>query len=315
MMLTRARRTELLAGSRAVPLLPEIRGTRQYEAWRAMRQRSIGASEVASVLGVAGAYSSPFAMWWAKQPDAPLPADRRTEAQEWGHRFESVIADKFGENHPDLYVFRPPDALYRHPELSWLTCTPDRLTVDPATGVLAPLEVKTDEVAGRWGDTPPEPHELQVLAQCAVFGVRVGWLAAVVAKRYREYRLEFTDARMCEVLGGCAAFWLSLSGSPPEVDGHEATRERLAAYPVTAGTVATVPTLLAEDFRDAFAVYAAAKDRRERLKNRMRAAMGDAQWAEDPMGRRVATRSVFDHPGSVIPAHREDRILLSGGGS
>jgi hypothetical protein len=85
------------------------------------------------------------------------------------------------------------------------------------------------------------------------------------------------------------------------------------AGPVELGAETVVPTAVADEFRVAKLAYAEAKRHRLQAENRMRAAMGAAQYAVDPTGCPVASRVCYKHPGMVIPPHERDDIRLRTG--
>jgi putative phage-type endonuclease len=306
------------SGTKAVPVMPRwinhqpgATRDRQRERWLTLRQSGLGASDWAAALGVEGAYSSPFALFWAKQPGAPLEMGEMTEEQEWGLRIEDAIADKFAEDHPDLFVFRAPAHVWQHPELPWALCTPDRLTYDFETGVLAPLELKTDQNPQRWGDDPPECYWWQLLAQVAVFGGTVGYMAALIGKRYRSYRIEFTPEQIADGIERAGAFWSQVqSGVAPDVDGHDSTRVTLIR--ISPGLVPEAQTILPADLIESYESadddVKAALARLDEAKNRVRAAMGSAGVATDVAGRKVASHLVFKVGETTRKAYVNDQI-------
>lgn len=318
MTISRDRKAIFTSGTKAVPLMGRWIGLtkpEQIEArrqkWLELRQRSLGASDVPSLFGCDGAYSSEFALWWAKQDGAPIEFGDMTEEQEWGLRFEDAIADKFADNHrTDLHVFKPTAHMWRHPDYEWVTCSPDRLTVDTATGRLRPLELKTDQNPDRWGDDPVEAYDVQLMWQCAVFGVNDGYLAAVINKRYREYARHYDQEEIDTAIGRAEVFWLSLKGDPPEVDGHDATRQTLARLMpgVEKGMKIVIGSELVAEYETASDGYRDAKAAKKLAENRLRQAMGMGHIAIDEQGRKVADRRVFKHPGSTVAPHMVDGI-------
>lgn len=305
-----------MSGTLAVGELRSNRTAAGRARWLALRQQSLGASDVACALDIPGAYTSSFALWWAKQADAPTEVnDELTEEQEWGLRLEDAIAAKFAELHPELEVFRPPRVIYRHPKYPWATCTPDRLAVRvDGTGGLIPIELKTDQNADRWGDTMPAHIEHQLPWQCGVFGVRSGYVAALVHKRYHEYQREYTDAHIDDLFDRGRAFWESLGGEPPEIDGHASTTAVLMRRhsDIEARDV-VVPVELADEYAAALADEKTAEARTAAAKNRLRAAMGTARTAIDVSGRRVAVRGRYERAGYTVGPTVVDEIRQARG--
>ncbi|MEO0631786.1 MAG: YqaJ viral recombinase family protein, partial [Planctomycetota bacterium] len=126
------------------------------EEWLADRKNFIGASEVASVIGAPGAYSSRWELWARKS--GRLPDKPETESMRWGSILEAAIGQGVQAEHggyvissPDVYdAYGPedkphqratPDCTWRRGEVVWL------------------LEVKNVDrmLAEHWDDAPP-PH-------------------------------------------------------------------------------------------------------------------------------------------------------------
>jgi putative phage-type endonuclease len=308
------RTATVLLGTAVITAVPVVRFNRTPKdraRWLKARQQSLGASDVAAAIGVPGAYTSPFALWWAKQPDAPAGDPDMTEEQEWGLRLEAAIAGKFAEQHPELYVIKPPACMYRHPDEPWITASPDRLTIDHTTGALAPLELKTDQNPARWdAESFPDMYRVQLAWQCIVLGVFVGYLAALVGKRYREYRVEFTAEYLNDLLAAAETFWKSLDGEPPDIDAHDSTRAVLLRLnaDVDADQVAFVGDDLADEYEQACDELAAVTARRETAVNRMLAAMGTAGRAITSTGREVASRRRYTRRAYTVAASQVDAL-------
>ena len=307
----------------AIPLLPPDAGE---DVWLEARRRGpdgyrVGASELAAVLGLSP-HSSPFSLYWAKQPDWERePTGRR---QRYGHAVEAGIAGLFAEDRPELLVVRPGAALWGHPVEQWLCCTPDFLAIaaypypdEPdvlAPPVIEPVECKSDKGGRGWGkpgtDQVPAHHRVQLLVQCEILGAPRGWLV----REEHAYRVEYDDAaraEMAEWLAEGRAFVAGLeAGVPPDIDGHEATSATLTQlHPaVDEDTEEFLPAALAAEFEDALDALAAAEARAAEVKNRVRDRMGRAQYAVDPDGRRVAHRVVYKRRAYEVPAGIVDQL-------
>lgn len=198
--------------------------------WLGIRRAGIGASEIASVCRVPGAFTSPFALWWAKRLGWET---QRTLAMHIGTKLEPVIGELFAEEHPGVRLVRPAFRLYRHPTLTWMLASPDFLAVEdcgmcfgtgldggPSTGPNDPSDpvqvqawaaklphslactncegeggwvepVECKSDEGRdWKGEPPPKHEMQLWQQELVFGARRGWLVRLNAKRLSAYQVD-----------------------------------------------------------------------------------------------------------------------------
>jgi putative phage-type endonuclease len=289
------------------------RGALQRRRWLALRQEGIGSSDIATILGCEGAHSSRFALWWQKQPGASLVDLEPTEAMEWGARLEQAIADKFAELHPSLVVARPPAHMYAHPEIDWARATPDRVAVDRVEpGIIFPVEVKTDANPHRWEAGPPDMFRVQLAWQCIVLGVRRGFLAALItpSKHYIEFDITFERSELDDILLDAGEFIASLSGFPPEIDGHRETRAELMRQSSSVDKSLSVALAmpLVDEYETACILRDHAAERHAAASNKVRAAMGSAGRATDPQGRMVAHHLVYKVAESVHPAHEVDTI-------
>jgi predicted phage-related endonuclease len=299
----------------AIPLLPPLRSRRSRERWLDARRQYVCASDIAAILDVPGAYRSAFAVWWGKK--AGWSTDQLSEEAEWGLRLEPAMARRFAEAHPELRVIRPPASLWRHPDHTFAACTPDRfaLTSRPANAApawdLRPVELKSDQNGRRWGEQPPEVYRVQLAWQALVLGVRAGYLAVLVGRRYREYFLEFGQAELEAMLDPAREFHESLRrGDPPDVDGHPSTTEALetvyADFDPDYRTV--VDADLADRYERAYTEAAAAKALLRATENELRAAMGMAGQAMTPTGRLIARRLRYKRAGYSVAPGEVDQL-------
>jgi predicted phage-related endonuclease len=214
--------------TRAVRVLP---ADATDEQWHAARRAGIGASELASVLGVQGAYGSPFSVWWAKKLQWETDP---TMAMVIGSKLEPVIGELFAEQRPDLLVARPDGRLWQHWQHPWMLATPDFLAVTEQ-GTVEPVEAKSDEGGSEWGqpgtDQIPGKHRVQLLMQCAVLGAERGHLVRLAGKRFTMYTVEAL-ADDDQLLAAWVEAGYRFMGSleldvPPEPDAHPQTEAAL----------------------------------------------------------------------------------------
>lgn len=294
--------------------------------WLAARRKHagkwrIGASELAAVLDISP-HASPFSLWWSKQDTWSHP--ETTTAQKLGHRFEELIGELWAETHPEAVLCRPGAMLFGHPmpEHEWLVCTPDFLAVVPnAAGdglMLEPVECKSDEGGKGWGkpgtDQVPEQYRVQVYVQCEVLGAQRGHLMRLAGKKPAAYVLEYDEAAqfaMASWLRAGALFVQSLIDDvPPDLDGHKATTEALqqihAVY--TDGKQATLDADLIREFKGVEEMYDTVKVAREEVRNRIRAALGDAQIGTDAAGARVVKRNIYKRRGYEVGPAMVDEL-------
>lgn len=285
-------------------------GDDQDAAWLACRREGIGASEIASVCGVPGAFSSPFALWWAKHLGWET---ERTFAMRVGQVLEAPIAELFGERFPDMRLVRPASRLYASAEHSWMLASPDYVAINDAGGI-EPVECKSDE-GKSWGDEPPLKHVMQVWQQCMVLGAPRGHLVRLAGKRLHAYIVE-PDPEAWQTMIAAGEWFQGLRrlGEPPDVDGHDATEDalrRLYPAPVAedhADAEAVLPDDLLVEFRQAWGERQYANERFAIVRNRVRLALGLGRWAFDSTGARVIEHRQYKRAGFVVGPTVVDEI-------
>lgn len=275
---------------------PTVRAVRVNAAtedeWLAARLGTVGASEIAAIVGQS-TYTSPYALWWQKKLDWRLP---RTEGQRWGHLVEDPIAELFAEQMADtLLVVKPvgaPYSLWCDPDRPWMTCTPDRLAVAKGSGVVCPVELKSDEGGTGWGepgsaDVPPA-HHMQGMWQAAIFGAPGAY---IVRKRgsgkgsLAWYWVTYSPDEVAWAVREAQAFLASIEADdPPEPDGSKATTRALQEInpAIDAGEFADVPAELFDEWTSARRHKRDAVAREALSSNKLRAAMGRAEFAMYP---------------------------------
>jgi predicted phage-related endonuclease len=303
--------------SSALQLLPS---TATGEQWRAARRERLGASELPTVLGVPGAYGSPFQLWWAKRSGWDVEG---TEEMSMGLRLEPVIGEVWAERNPEAMLFRPGAALFGHPTLPWVCCTPDYLAVrrgvvehGPVVRgevIAEPVECKAYEGGKGWGEKGTDqvpPHiAVQVRVQCAILGARQGHVVRMQGKRITTYTVPAQPLTVAE-LGQGEAFVRSLStGEPPALDSLRATEEALTRIyaDLDEDAVADVPLSVAVEYTLALRGARVAEARKQEAVNRLRAAMGVAATARAD-GLEIATRRVGKRAGYTVPSQTIDAI-------
>lgn len=197
---------------------------------KAIRERRIGASEVAAVLGISPyADSTPFAVWARltqgyQRPDAPELTV--------GNYLEGGVAAWYLDTfYPGMSFWTEAQARM-HQDHNWLSATPDRMLDGPNTQHL--VECKTDRNRDAWGepgtDQVPAHIAAQVQVQMAVFGItRVDVPVLFKARdEFACYTVVRDDAVIDHIIRECGA-WFDrhvVKGEMPALDGGNAA----AAY-------------------------------------------------------------------------------------
>lgn len=197
--------------------------------WLAWRAAGIGASDIGAILGLS-TFASPFSLWAEKS--GMLPAQDDTPRLRIGRRMETVLAAEFTDM-TGLHVAGE-QTWITHRDHPWARATVDGFVVESpdsdVTDALGVIEFKTDGRFG-WPDGIPANYLAQVRWQMACANVDHAWLVVMFA----GFRVEVHDvARDIDdetfMLERAAEFWQHVAdGTPPPVDGSDATAHALAA--------------------------------------------------------------------------------------
>ena len=250
------------------------------------RRSGIGASEVASILGL-DARRTPLALWLDKTGQRPPFA-----GNEWtrmGHRLESVIADSYAERRG---VTLTPCTTRRHATHQHVFATPDR-AVEGESTLVECKSVFSPRVMTQFGEDGssdyPHAYAVQCMVQAAVYDVEVVHLAALIGAELRVYRVPRDLDRERRLLDAVEAWWdrYIVGGERPAMDGSDAAAEYLARlFPKherdmlraeTEGAIALV--------RDVVTLHAerkAAEEAFEVAKQNLQMVIGDAAGIECP---------------------------------
>lgn len=169
----------------------------QSPEWHAHRRRTLGASEIAAILGVEGAYGTPLEIWADKTGQlAHEEADK--EWLHFGQVLEPIIAAEF-ERRAKLKTMEE-DRQFISVEWPWLGCSLDRWFVDkPGDG---PLELKNTGsfMRHRWDEGIWLPYQVQVQAQMAVTGAERAAVAVLIGGNEFKWALVERNQRFIDAM-------------------------------------------------------------------------------------------------------------------
>ena len=226
----------------------------QRAAWLEARRAGVGASEVAAICGVPGAYGSAWSVWVDKVGLAPLDSPP-TPAMQLGLDLEPVIAEWF---HRETGLELGGEQEFRrHQRAPHHVATVDRLAFDgpgrTSEDALGPVELKYSSQAL---DGLPEPWRYQVNWQMHVTGLEHGWLAALTfpfgRPAFHVFELELDRDLVRRAVDVVDTFWHDhvVPRLPPfEVDASSATADAIAAAWGHRSTI-KVPTVELDDLAD-----------------------------------------------------------------
>lgn len=265
------------------------------EEWLAGRQRGIGGSEVAIVMGVSK-WGSRYSLWSRKTGIDP-GTDFDNDILEFGRLIEPMIATRYAEKTGreliDLGL-----AIRQHPRCPFLFVSHDRMIAPVAghdgPGVLSIKSVNPWIDQGDWEEAEaPLIYQIQLQAELAASGCSWGSFGFLRwGKPVQWFDVPRNDRFIAAMEKECGEFWEMVeSGNPPAIDGSDHTSEALKRiYPeADKGAIVDLPAESAAWTTELEAVNAQLKEieeRRETLRNQLRAAIGAAEVGAVPGGPR-----------------------------
>lgn len=260
--------------------------------WLRARARGIGSSD-ASVLHGASKYSSPYNLWCQKTGILPPANDDKTEYQRWGHIMEQPIADEYARITGRGVVDRGEFTISTHREHHYIQATHDRIITCPERGV-GELSIKTAApwLAPEWADaTAPIDYMVQLQHGLLVSNLDFGSFAVLIWGRgVMWFDVDRDDDFLAQHERLCVEFWHKvINGEAPPVDADKSTAAALNARFPTADSKKTVKLPMAalrwdQEIADSAAAIKKLDTRIDELKNKLRAAIGDAQVGQLPDG-------------------------------
>lgn len=158
--------------------------------WLEERLSSIGASEVAAVLGLSK-WQTPLSVYNAKMG---VPSDFPAELSYVTHASEDVVAGWVEAFHPEWGTVEP-GFMARSTAAPWLHATFDRILLQP-DGTRIPLQIKTghQNAAKSWDDGVPADYQIQEQIEMLVYGAQTARLVVMHGGRtFAFYDIERDD--------------------------------------------------------------------------------------------------------------------------
>ena len=287
--------------------------TNTHEEWLEERKKSLGGSDVASVLGM-NEYTSPYTVWAEKT--GKLPPFEGNEWTRLGNDLEGYVAQRFCEA-SGLKVVND-NTTWRNDKYPHLHANIDRRVVGMKAGVECKLTSELNAKKYKNGEFPDRFYAQCVEYLCVTELDR--WFLAVLIygkgiKIYQMTRIPNDEVpEWCEasvyvddneikaMVKATADFWECVkSGEAPMVDGSKSTSETLTTiYPESNGD--TVSLMAFEEdlkqYKHLASLEADYKKMKDEVANRIKAYMGEASKGESN-GFNVSwysyMRNTFDH--------------------
>lgn len=181
------------------------------DEWFERRRKTLGASEIAAVLGLSK-WQTPFDVWSSK-----INGDKTemSQAAYLGHLLQPIIAEEAARiakvkiNETELYK--------QHKKETWASATCDYICEDD-DGELSILEIKATRDLS-WREIPIQ-YRMQTAWQSFVTGIPVGRIAVLHASTsLKIYDFPDSSEWFQEVFDLCRKFWFEhvVANIPPEV--------------------------------------------------------------------------------------------------
>ena len=255
--------------------------------WEQERRHSIGASEVAAVMGMSP-WDTKLGIYRSK-----LGIDREFDPVLGyiGHASEAIIAGWVEQYSDQRGVQLEPAFMARSIEYPWLHASFDRVSHDSAGGLVT-WQFKTAHQYGghHWDEGVPTDIRVQVQTEMLVAGTRGAWVVVWIGGR--EFRLfwEARDQQFIDdyLLPGTRELWFTHIEEriPPE---PTTVAEINAEYPSDAGTTLEGSENVAE-----------AADRRAVLLSDIKAQQAEADALSLTIGQYMGTAETLTYQGRRI---------------
>ena len=195
-----------------------------HEEWLAERQKSIGGSDAAAIVGL-NSYVTPYTVWADKT--GRLPPKDDNEAMRQGRDLEQYVADRFTEA-SGKRVRRRTDMMH-NPAYPFAHANIDRAVVGERAG----LECKTTSIMNlkkfKSGNYP-ENYYVQCVHYLAVTGWNRWYLAVLVLNQgFYWYTIDRDEDEIAALLAAEKEFFNTyiIPGVPPPLDGRMPTSQAL----------------------------------------------------------------------------------------
>lgn len=265
--------------------------------WLAQRKQGVGGSDVAAIMGLSK-YKGPYALWAEKRGLSDPEDISGKPAVEWGNRLESVIGEKYADEHPDREVRRV-NAICKSIERPWAQASLDFEVKDPDLG-WGVLEIKTVGFRSMsdWDNGVPIYYQTQVAHYLSVTGRPFADVAVLKAgQEYEEFRIMRDEGDIKAVNSAVDDFWnrCVVGGEQPDITGMASDARAVFEVSEPSGgedqeMFDDVPELA--DWLHAKDEYKAAKDNLDKCAARLKKHIGAASGIETELGKVTWRRSM-----------------------
>lgn len=240
------------------------------------RSTYIGSADAAGLFGLADAYNSPYSIFARKTGLAG--AVEVTEAMQVGLVLEGYILQRYAREENTQIAAQ--QVFIQHPDYDFLGATLDGLVFAEGNPIRV-VEAKTTRDY-KWDEVPLR-YEAQVQWQMGIAGIHEADLTVLHRPdlQLKTYRMAFNPAIYDALVDKAVQFWYDHieTGSPPPVDGNEATTEALKQIQASPGESVSIDNM-AQRIAALNAIKLQIKElqgQKELIENELRAALGEAE--------------------------------------
>lgn len=260
-------------------LIMTVAEMQNREAWLAMRNKGIGGSEAACIIGMSK-WKSPFQLWLEKTGQVGPEDLSDKECVHWGNVLEQAVADRFSEL-SGKKVRRQgmlQDELY-----PFMFANVDRWVVGENAG----LECKTTNAFNKdeWeGDNIPDAYYCQCQWYMMVTGADKWYIACLIGGNSFVWKeVPRNEETITALRDAAIIFWMKVEDKQmPEVDGSKNCSEALLrSFPGGQMDEVMLPDDTA-DFANLLEMKKLQKDLEKQIKeqeNKIKKALGDNEVA------------------------------------
>jgi putative phage-type endonuclease len=220
---------------------------KEREHWLEERRKSLGASEVATVLGC-NPWETPLQLYGRKT--GQLPDKPETQAMKMGHLLEPTIEWLYSDETKRPTSDPGEFAIFRNPNYPWLHATLDRnveissVPSPPVTkrGVLE-LKAPGPRMADEWAEGIPLAVQVQIQVQMWVAGLDWGSAAALIGGQdFRWADVKLDTEFVGRMLRVTEIFWAKVrKREPPGAQATDVETLRLLHPEHATGETLTLP--------------------------------------------------------------------------
>lgn len=267
-------------------ILTKLTPQTSHLEWLGYRQKGIGGSDAAAILGM-NRWKSPIDIWLSKtqEIDEANEDNKQSEYAYWGNVLEEIVAAEFCKR-TGLAVRRR-NAILMHDKYDYIIANIDREVVGQKVG----LECKTASAYKKeeWTEEEiPAEYIIQCQHYMAVTGYEAWWIACLIGGNQFIYKKIERDEEFIEILlkAECE-FWNShvITNVMPPVDGSEASMDALEKmYPEADSELSVVldadDEKLLKERQSLNELSKQTKSRIDEIENQIKQKMGNAECAK-----------------------------------